>query len=787
MKNIFFILFILFVANIAKAQTGIGTTTPDASAKLEISSPNKGFLPPRVSLTATNSPSPITSPANGLMVFNTVTAGISPNQVVPGYYYWDATGLQWVSLSTTVGNVQNQAIYRSTSNTNANSAVSTWNSRFNNIAAGDLTFTSSTSFALSNGIYKLEWALPYQQASTYNLMVLQEYSSSAWGTFLNNNGYAAVGNGGDNNWGGGTFAADIVDCSSSTRTFRLFNLDGSRGLYYGATFIITKLNPSVTTSTTADNLGNHIATKNISLNDYYLSNDGGDEGIRIDNTGKIGIGTTSPSSTLTVGNTDGTIGGEILLNPTSNQFEGGQIVFKRSRTGSTVDWTVDQYGTTSSNARFRIFNGNSEMNGISILENGNIGMGTANPTAKLNIDGGGIKIFSGFGNTTNRPGLNTSTIGNYEIRGVGAGGGVTQGDGADDGFLRLSAGGGTNSNQQASIDLSGYSNVADMGSNIVMRTAGAERFRINADGKIGLGTSSPSTAIHIQNGNTTGSTDPSTNSLPSIYLYNTNSTSTSANSILAIRTNGSGGGNPYLSFDINGIRGYSMGIDNGDSDKFKLIPNWNFSSLNSPIITFDTDNRVGIGTASPLTRLHLQSSASTTFYVESTTADNNGMVIFNANTDQNWGPNYHEFLMFQKQGNTIGQVVAASNGSGVTYNTSSDYRLKKDLRNFSGLDLVNKIKTYDFAWKTNSSRMYGVMAHELQEILPYAVVGTKDSVDASGKIIPQGVDYGLLTPILIKAIQEQENKIKQLTMYNEALEKSLQLIQRRLLKLEKKK
>jgi hypothetical protein len=427
------------------------------------------------------------------------------------------------------------------------------------------------------------------------------------------------------------------------------------------------------------------------------------------------------------------------------------------------------------------------MNGISILENGNIGMGTANPTAKLNIDGGGVKIFSGFGNTTNRPGINTSTIGNYEIRGVGAGGGVTQGDGADDGFLRLSAGGGTNSNQQASIDLSGYSNVADMGSNIVMRTAGTERFRINADGKIGLGTSSPSTAIHIQNGNTSGSTDPAVNTLPSIYLYNTNSSSTSANSILAIRTNGSGGGSPYLSFDINGIRGYSMGIDNGDSDKFKVIPNWNFSSLNSPILTFDTESRVGIGTAFPSSRLHLQSSASTTFYVESTTADNNGMVIFNANTDQNWGPNYHEFLMFQKQGNTIGQVVAANNGSGVTYNTSSDYRLKKDLRNFSGLDLVNKIKTYDFAWKTNSSRMYGVMAHELQEILPYAVVGTKDSVDASGKIIPQGVDYGLLTPILIKAIQEQENKIKQLTMYNEALEKSLKLIQRRLLKLEKKK
>ena len=505
------------------------------------------------------------------------------------------------------------------------------------------------------------------------------------------------------------------------------------------------------------------------------------------NGGQVGIGTTSPISTLTVGNAGGTIGGEILLNPTSTQFEGGQIIFKRSLQGSTVDWTVDQYGTNSSNARFRIFNGNSEMNGISILENGNVGLGTATPSAKLNLDGGGIRIFAGFGNSTSRPGLNTTSIGNYEIRGVGAGGGSSQGDGADDGFLRLSAGGGTNSNTQASIDLSGYSNVADMGSNIVMRTAGTERFRINADGKMGVGISSPSTTLHIQNGNTAGPTDPANNTLPSIYLNNTNSSSSSANSILALRTTGSGGGSPFISFDINGIRGYSMGMDNGDGDKFKIIPNWNFTGLNSPILTIDTDNKVGIGTASPSRRLHVQSSDNTSVYIESTTSDNNGMMILNANTDQNWGPNYHEFMIFQKQGNTVGQVVAAGNGTGVTFNTSSDYRLKTDLKDFSGLDLVNKIKAYDFAWKANASRMHGVMAHELQEILPYAVVGTKDSVDASGKIMPQGVDYGLLTPILVKAIQEQEETINNLKKDKERLEQIIRDIQQRLLKLEKKK
>jgi hypothetical protein len=318
MKHITIVLSFLFFSVSIFAQTGIGTTTPDASAKLEVYSTDKGFLPPRVALTATNAASPITNPANGLMVFNTVTAGSSSFQVVPGYYYWDAVGLKWVSLSTTVGNVQNQAVYRSSSNTNGNSVVSTWNRRFNNIADGDLTVTSNTTFALSNGIYKIEWALPYQQGSTYNLMVLQENISNSWSSFLGDNGYAAVGNGGANDWGGGTFAADVVDCSSSTRTFRLYNLDGSRSLYYGANLIITKLNPAITTSTTADNLGNHIATKNVELTGNYISNDGGNEGIKIDNAGNVGINTANPTTALDVTGNVNVTGKINLTDPSGN-------------------------------------------------------------------------------------------------------------------------------------------------------------------------------------------------------------------------------------------------------------------------------------------------------------------------------------------------------------------------------------------------------------------------------------------------------------------------------------
>lgn len=116
---------------------------------------------------------------------------------------------------------------------------------------------------------------------------------------------------------------------------------------------------------------------------------------------------------------------------------------------------------------------------------GNVGIGTLSPTAKLNLVGGGIRIHDGFSNSTARPALSTSTIGAFEIRGVGSGGGgTTQSDGSDDGFLRLSAGGGTNANAQSSIDISGFSSTADMNNNIVFRTAGTERLRIDSNGNL---------------------------------------------------------------------------------------------------------------------------------------------------------------------------------------------------------------------------------------------------------------------------------------------------------------
>ena len=92
------VLSFLLCPLIGIAQVGIGTTgIENASAKLEVKSSTQGFLPPRVALQGTDDAAlgtpRIASPATGLLVFNTASAGTGINAVTPGFYYYD--GSKW--------------------------------------------------------------------------------------------------------------------------------------------------------------------------------------------------------------------------------------------------------------------------------------------------------------------------------------------------------------------------------------------------------------------------------------------------------------------------------------------------------------------------------------------------------------------------------------------------------------------------------------------------------------------------------------------------------------------
>lgn len=92
------VLFALITAVSAYSQNvGIGTATPNASAKLHIVDPNRGILIPNVALGNIATAAPVTTPATGLLVFNTNAAIVGGDGT--GFYYW--TGTQWLKLITT--------------------------------------------------------------------------------------------------------------------------------------------------------------------------------------------------------------------------------------------------------------------------------------------------------------------------------------------------------------------------------------------------------------------------------------------------------------------------------------------------------------------------------------------------------------------------------------------------------------------------------------------------------------------------------------------------------------
>ena len=158
-------------------------------------------------------------------------------------------------------------------------------------------------------------------------------------------------------------------------------------------------------------------------------------------------------------------------------------------------------------------------------------------------------------------------------------------------------------------------------------------------------------------------------------------------------------------------------------------------------------------------------------------------------------------LGFSHDNGLVGYVQTS--GSSTTYVTSSDYRLKDNIVPMTGaLAKVAQLKPVTYKWKVDNTQSQGFIAHELQEVVPECVTGTKDATreeeyevtpavkDEQGNIttpavmstrtVPayQGIDTSFLVATLTAAIQElkaindtQAETINALTARIVALEK----------------
>ena len=117
--------------------------------------------------------------------------------------------------------------------------------------------------------------------------------------------------------------------------------------------------------------------------------------------------------------------------------------------------------------------------------------------------------------------------------------------------------------------------------------------------------------------------------------------------------------------------------------------------------------------------------------------------------------------------NGNGQVgYIATSGTSTSYATSSDYRLKENVTyEFDALSRVAQLKPARFNFISDGeTTVDGFIAHEVSDIVPEAITGEKDGEQM------QGIDQSKLVPLLTKAIQEQQELIKDLKSRIEVLE-----------------
>jgi len=147
--------------------------------------------------------------------------------------------------------------------------------------------------------------------------------------------------------------------------------------------------------------------------------------------------------------------------------------------------------------------------------------------------------------------------------------------------------------------------------------------------------------------------------------------------------------------------------------------------------------------------------------------DNTPMAIGSANDVTLTLVNFHG------ASTTAGGSISISGGTSVAYNTSSDHRLKENVVDLTGATTRLKQlepKRFNFIVDTDDRTLDGFLAHEVQSVVPEAVTGTHNEVDADGNPVYQGIDQSKLVPLLVAAVKEQQATIEALETRIAALE-----------------
>jgi hypothetical protein len=452
MKNLLLLIFFSTVFSL-QAQVGIGTTTPNGA--LDINSNNQGLLSPRVALTASNIALPVINPAGGVLivgtlVYNTAIAGVIPNNVIPGYYYWDGSKWLLITSQPTAINQDWTVIGNSGTNSSTNFIGTTDNTDFvfrrNNLISGKLT-TSNTSFgaeALSNTSTTALRTVAIGVNTLKNLTSGSDNVATGYGALeTNTTGLQNVA---------------IGSSSLSLNTSGSYNTAvGYNALTRNASGI---LNTAVGNSSLFNNLGGN---NNVGLGYSALQRN-------FSGSYNVGVGTNA-----------------IYNNQTGNNNVGiGESALERNTNGSNNV----AIGASS------LFNNQSSSNNTSVGHESQLN----NLTGQSNTSLGYQSLFSNSGGSNNTAIGNQSLFSNASgsrntTIGENAGTNITSGN--NNTIVGYNTGTTISTGSNNTIIGSNVSLPAATSNNIVLADGvGNRRINVDATGNVGIGTPTPTAQLH---------------------------------------------------------------------------------------------------------------------------------------------------------------------------------------------------------------------------------------------------------------------------------------------------
>ena len=271
---------------------------------------------------------------------------------------------------------------------------------------------------------------------------------------------------------------------------------------------------------------------------------------------------------------------------------------------------------------------------------------------------------------------------------------------------------------------------ASTSTNLAFYTASSgaetERMRIASYGSVGIGTSNPTNF--------------------STYRYlDVVGSATGTGGVLQLKTSdGSVNLNMY-SYSLGGVLGTA-------TNHFLAL-----TTNNSTRMVIDASGNIGIGTTSPSSEVKLDVDTGANSHAARFRCDTGGYAC--AIFDNQASSGTRNFTSFRINNSPVGSIT--STGSTTAYNTSSDHRLKENV-----VDLTNATtrlkqlepKRFNFIADADTT-VDGFLAHEVQSVVPEAITGTHNEVDADGNPVYQGIDQSKLVPLLVATIKELEARI----------------------------